>query len=102
MIELVSDIPELKPTYIKVIQNAIQRGLITEKEWNSRFKNYRDKYGYSFVHYLECISNEIDNFITNNKIMLDNSDELFKRFGVRVCTIDDMVKEMERKNAKKS
>jgi hypothetical protein len=92
-LEFVDPIPELVKDYENVVKAAIMMGLITEKEWNTRFKFYRDKAGYSFVHYLSCIMSieKINTFCTENPIMLDNRDELQKRFKVTIVTLKELM-----------
>ncbi len=85
-IELINDIPELEDKYKERVKYFIISGLITLDEWNTRFKSYRDNYGYSIIHYLECVFNDINIFVTVNPIMLKNKKDLEKRFKVKVMT----------------
>lgn len=87
----------LEEKYEEVVSEAIKLKLIKRKEWNNRFKNYRDKFGHSFVHYLECIMNKIDIFLTLNPIMLRNRDELQERFGVRILSPEEAIEEIGNK-----
>ena len=75
---------KLEKEYEKVATLSIKKGLITREEWENRFKNYRDEYGHSFLHYLTAVMNGCDAFITFNKIMLDNKEELEGRFKVKI------------------
>ena len=94
-IELVNSIPKLENEYKKIVCWAIKKGLITEEEWNTRFKNYRDNCGYSFIHYLEAKMNKIDIFVTINPIMLDNREELQNRFNVKIQTLQEIMDESD-------
>ena len=87
----------LEEKYEEVVSEAIKLDLIKRKEWDNRFKNYRDEWGHSFVHYLECIINKIDIFLTINPIMLKNKKELEKRFSVRILSPKEAIKEIEKK-----
>lgn len=87
----------LEKVYEEVVSRAIGLKLIKRKEWDERFKDYRDEAGHSFVHYLECIMNKIDIFLTLNPIMIENREELEKRFGVRIATPEELNKELEEK-----
>ncbi len=87
----------LEEKYEEVVSEAIKLELIKRKEWDNRFKNYRDEWGHSFVHYLECIINKIDIFLTINPIMLKNKKELEKRFSVRILSPKEAIKEIEKK-----
>ena len=92
----------LKVAYEEVVSRAIKLKLIKRKEWNDRFINYRDEVGHSFVHYLECIMNKIEVFVTVNSIMLKNREELQKRFGVRIASPEELHKELhDKEEAKK-
>lgn len=62
----------LEEKYEEIVSEAIKLKIIKRKEWDNRFKNYRDEYGHSFVHYLECIMCKINIFLTINPIMLKN------------------------------
>ena len=90
-IELVNPQKDLIPIYKMEVEKFINLKLITLEEWNSRFKNFRDEYGYSFIHYLESTINELDTFITNNPVMLENRKELEKRFGVKIRTPGELL-----------
>jgi len=94
-IELVNSIPELEDKYKRIVCLAIDKELITEAEWNTRFKNYRDDCGYSFIHYLEAKMNNIDRFVTVNPIMLDNRKELQNRFNVKIQTPQEIMDESD-------
>ena len=87
----------LKQKYEEVVSRAIELKLIKREEWKNRFINYRDRYGHSFVHYLEAIMGKMDVFLTLNSIMLRNREELEKRFGVRILTPEELNKEVEDK-----
>lgn len=101
-IELINPIPELVISYEATIKNAISLKLITLEEWNTRFKNYRDSAGYSFIHYLDCIIGKIGVFVTNNPIMLKDRLEFQNRFKVAIVDLDEMMKMMkEEENEKK-
>ena len=89
-IELVNPIPELVDKYRNVVIRAIQLHLITLEQWNTRYKFYRDDCGYSIIHYLEgYMSGKIGTFITANPIMIDNRDDLQKRFGIKIITLEE-------------
>lgn len=94
-IELVNPIPELAHKYRAYVHSFISNGNITLEEWNSRLKNFRDEYGYSIIHYLEAVVNRINLFVTLNPIMIENRKELEKRFGVKIRTPEEQVKEFE-------
>jgi predicted nucleic acid-binding protein len=82
---------DLEATYEKVAAVAIKKGLITKDEWTNRFKFYRDECGHSFVHLLECklASKSINVFLTSNKLLLDSRQELQKRFGIEILTVEE-------------
>lgn len=93
-IELVNPAtPKLASQYRAYVHSFILNKNITLEEWNSRFKNFRDDYGYSIIHYLESVVNRLDMFITLNPIMIENKEELEKRFGVKIRTPEEMLKE---------
>lgn len=85
----------LKQEYEKVVSRAVKLKLIKRKEWDDRFINYRDEYGHSFVHYLECIMHKIEVFVTINPIMLKNKKELQNRFGVRIASPEELIEEIK-------
>ena len=85
----------LEKKYEEVVSKAIRLKIIKRKEWDERFKNYRDEAGHSFVHYLVSIMNEMDIFLTLNPIMLRNRNTLQKRFGVRIVSPEELNKEMK-------
>ena len=87
----------LEQKYEEVVSRAIGLKLIKRSEWDERFKDYRDEAGHSFVHYLECIMNKIDIFLTLNPIMIKNREELEKRFGVKIRNPRELTKELENK-----
>ncbi len=86
---------DLEKMYEEVVSRAIRLKIIKRKEWDDRFKNYRDECGHSFVHYLECIMNNIEIFVTLNPIMFKHREELQERFGVRIASPEELIKEME-------
>jgi len=92
-IELVGAIPGLVDMYTLEVSQFIKRGLITEEEWNTKFKHFRDNCGYSIIHYLTCVGQKDACFVTANPIMLDNREELEARFNVPIKTMQDMVEE---------
>lgn len=94
-IELVNPAEDLIEDYKKEVKKAIEMNLITLDEWNMRFKFYRDDYGYSFIHYLNCIYFKIDTFLTDNPIMLENRKELEKRFGVKIISSKEFLEDRE-------
>ncbi len=94
-IELVDALPELENEYRKQVQLLIDKKLITLKEWNTKYKNYRDSYGYSILNYFSAYLGKGDIFMTTNEIMLDNRDELTKKFSVKILTPGEALKEME-------
>lgn len=95
-IELVNPAtPELASQYRAYVHSFIINGNITLEEWNSRFKHFRDDVGYSIIHYLEAVVNRISIFITYTKKMIENRKELEKRFGVKIRTPEEQVKEFE-------
>lgn len=81
----------LEPFYESIVKKSIDKGIITRKEWDERFSDFKDEYGHSFVHYLNCILNKIDLFLTTCKIMIDNRQELKKRFGVEIILPEEFV-----------
>ncbi len=87
----------LEEMYEEVVSRAVKLKIIKREEWDNRFKNYRDEYGHSFVHYLECIMSKIDIFLTINPIMLKNKKELEERFGVRILSPEEAIKEIDKK-----
>lgn len=92
-IKLVDAIPELKKEYRRSVKSFIKADLITLKEWNTRFKDYRDEIGYSMIHYLEAVMNNISNFCTVNPIMIANKTELVERFKVNIIIPNDFVRD---------
>ena len=86
----------LEEKYEEVVSRAIKLKIIKREEWDNQFKNYRDEFGHSFVHYLECIMSKIDIFLTLNPIMLKNKKELEERFGVRILSPEEAIKEIEK------
>ncbi len=92
-IELINAIPELENQYKAYVKSFIDAGKITLEEWNSRLKNFRDDDGYSIIHYLESVVNRLDIFVTLNPIMLENREELEKRFGVKIKTPEELLKD---------
>lgn len=97
-IELVHAIPELEKPYKDLVKKMINAKLITLEEWNTKYKDYRDSCGYSILHYFEAFLFEIDSFITNNPLMLDNREELEKRFKVKIMTVEEALKEEQDEN----
>ena len=87
----------LEEMYEEVVSRAVKLKIIKREEWDNRFKNYRDEYGHSFVHYLECIMSKIDIFLTINPIMLKNKKELEERFGVKILSQKEAIKEIDKK-----
>jgi len=87
----------LEKEYEKVVSRAVKLKIIKREEWDNRFKNYRDEFGHSFVHYLECIMSKINFFLTINPIMLKNKKELEERFGVRILSPEEAIKEIGKK-----
>ena len=87
----------LEKEYEKVVSRAVELKIIKREEWDNRFKNYRDEFGHSFVHYLECIMSKINFFLTINPIMLKNKMELEERFGVRILSPEEAIKEIGKK-----
>ncbi len=92
-IELVDAIPELENQYKAHVESFILAGKITLEEWNARFKNFRDVYVYSIIHYFESVVNCSDVFVTLNPIMLENREELEKRFGVEIKTPGELLED---------
>jgi hypothetical protein len=91
-LEFVNAIPELVGSYENVVKTAILTGLITEEEWNERFKFFRDDAGYSFVHYLTCVlNNKMTVFLTENPVMIEHRGELQKRFGVKIINLKEFM-----------
>lgn len=91
-IELVDAIPELESVYRSIVRRAIEKGLIAESDWNSRFKNYRDDVGYSMIHYLKAVmTGSINCFVTHNPLMLDNRAELEKKFKLKIMTAKEAI-----------
>lgn len=72
--------------YNKIVNEAIEKGLITQEEWETKFKFYRDQYGHSFVHLLECRLHDIGFFITLCPVILENRQELQGKFQVKIMT----------------
>ena len=91
-IELVKAIPELEHKYKAYVHAFINSGKFTLEEWNSRLKYFRDDVGYSIIHYFEAVTNMVDIFLTFTKEMLENRDELEKRFGVKIRTPEELSK----------
>lgn len=92
-IELVNALPTLIAPYKNTVRRMINENKITLKEWNSKYKNYRDDVGYSIIHLFEAHFHEIEVFITINPIMLEDKDDLFKRFNVKVMTPKEMMED---------
>ena len=83
-IELVDALPTLIAPYKNIVRNMINKKKITVKEWNTKYKDYRDQYGYSIIHYFEAFRLGMDTFVTTNRIMLEDKEDLQKRFGVMI------------------
>lgn len=94
-IELVNALPTLEAPYRNTVRRIITEKKITLKEWNNKYKHYRDEYGYSIIHYFEAYIREIEAFVTNNPIMLKNKIELKKIFGIEILTVGEMMEEKE-------
>lgn len=92
-IELKDSIEGLEEIYRSKVNEFIRLGLITLDEWNTKFNAYRDDSGYSIIHYLTCVVEKIDIFLTSNKIILENKQELEERFNVKILTPDEINKE---------
>lgn len=82
---------KLEEYYENTVNLAIRFGWITRKEWNNKFKHYRDEWGHSFIHLLECKMHGVGNFLTTNKIMIKNRKYLIKRFGVNIMTPEELI-----------
>lgn len=95
-IELIDPIPELEEHYRDVVRKVIDKELITLYEWNIRFKFIRDEFGYSIVHYFNCLFFDIDCFLTVNPMMLENKEEFEKRFKIKIMTWDEYLKELKK------
>ncbi len=98
-IELIKVIPELEHEYRAYVHSFISNGNFTLEEWNSRLKYFRDDVGYSIIHYFEAVVNRLDIFVTFTKKMLENREELEKRFGVKIRTPEEFLKEDAQDNA---
>lgn len=92
-IELFKAIPELEHKYRAYVQSFIINQNFTLEEWNSRLKYFRDEVGYSIIHYFEAVENKSDIFLTFTKSMIENRDELEKRFGLKIRTPEELLKE---------
>ena len=88
---------ELTARCMSIINLAVERQLITKDEWENRFKDYCDDAGHSFVHYLEAImAQNIDTFVTENEVMINNCDELNKRFKIKILSLKEMMMELKK------
>ena len=96
-IELVEPIPELVEKYRERVRVYLNLNLITLKEWNTKFKNYRDYCGYSIIHYLDAVILGLDAFITINPVLIKNRKELEKRFGLKISNPQEFGKEIRKK-----
>jgi len=94
-IELVEALPLLEAPYRNIIKRMITEKKITLKEWNSKYKNYRDECGYSIIHYFEAYFSGVEVFLTINPIMIENREELQKIFNVLIMTPEEFMKEKE-------
>jgi hypothetical protein len=96
-IQLINSIPELEEEYRRTIQKFIDSGILTLEEWNTKYKFYRDKYGYSMISLLECVFFNIDLFITENLLILQDRKDLEKRFGIRIKNAQEILNGKQKK-----
>lgn len=79
---------------------AFEKGILTKEEYEEKYKNmFYDDYGMdSFVQYIDAVlSRKVDCFVTHNERMLNKKEELKKRFGLRVTSSKEILKETENK-----
>ena len=92
-IELIDPIPYLIAPYRNVIRRVINEKKITLGKWNSKYKFYRDKCGYSIINYFEAYFAKVESFVTTNPIMIENRKELEKIFGVKILNVLEAIDE---------
>lgn len=78
-----------------IIKRAINKGFITRKEYDKKYKEkFLDRYGNnSFVLLMDAKLNELDVFITNNVTLLKKREEFQKRFNIQIKTVWEMTLE---------
>ena len=82
-----------------VLKQAYEKQLLTKQEYEKSFKGmFYDEYGSdSFIQYLNAAMNsEADCFITENERLLRRKDEFKTRFGMRIATPAEILKETEK------
>lgn len=84
----------LEEEYELVASEAIGKGIITEDEWEEKFKYYKDGLEHSFVDYLVCILEGIEIFLTNSQILIENKEEFEERFGVKIVTTEEFTNDI--------
>ena len=79
----------------KILKQAFEENLFTEKEYNEKYKDmFYDNYGSdSFTQYINAVMNaKIDFFVTENERMLKRKDELKQIFGLKIASPEDILK----------
>lgn len=80
----------------KILKQAFEEKLFTEKEYQEKYKDmFYDDYGSdSFLQYINAVMNgEPGCFITSNERMLKRKEELKEKFGFRVASPEEILKE---------
>jgi hypothetical protein len=86
---------------IKVIQDALEKKLITEDELKKYVGKYIDEFGFdSFINYLSYLIatptiNNADCFLTLNQKMLIDKKELEARFKLRIVSPNQVWENMQ-------
>jgi hypothetical protein len=82
----------------KIIRQAEDKKILTFEEYSL---NYEHKYydlwgGDGFLQYINAVMNShADCFITRNENLLKKKEELKKKFGLRIASLEDIGKEIE-------
>ena len=82
----------------KILKQAFEENLLTEKEYNEKYKDmFYDEYGSdSFIQYINAVMNaKIDFFVTENERILKKKEELKKRFGLEIASPEQILKKLD-------
>jgi len=83
----------------KILKQAFDEKLFTEEEYEEKYKDmFYDDYGSdSFMQYINAVMNaKINCFVTINERILKRKEELRERFGLRIASLNEILKETER------
>ncbi len=82
-----------------ILNQAFEEKIFTKKEYNEKYKDmFYDKYGSdSFIQYINAVMNsDVDCFVTENIRMMKRKKELFEKFGLRIASPEEIVKENDK------